>query len=280
MYSRLFSFLERHHFFFQQQFGFRKNHGTSHTLSFLIYNITESLAYKTPTLGVFLDLSKAFDTIDHSILLSKLEHSGIRGIALDWIKSYLNGRTQKVECSGILLKLVNPVKRGIPQGSNLGPLLFLIYVNDFKNCLKYGNSIMFADDTSVFFQNKNYQSLYANAQQDLQNIDQWMIANKLSNNASKTKCMLFSRGGVEDTRFEAKDTKKIRGQGKHSFSEDRHSRGQGQECSRPRPRTKDTGQAFSKKKNVFKNFFQAISNSLTYPEFFIGEGLNHKIHMK
>ena len=191
MYSRLYSFLERHHFFFQQQFGFRKNHGTSHALSFLIHNITESLANKTPTLGVFLDLSKAFDTIDHSILLSKLEHSGIRGIALDWIKSYLSGRTQKVECSGILSKSVNPVKRGVPQGSNLGPLLFLIYVNDFKNCLKYGNSIMFADDTSVFFQNKNYHSLYANAQQDLQNIDQWMIANKLSINASKTKCMLF-----------------------------------------------------------------------------------------
>ena len=151
MYSRLYSFLKRHHFFFQQQFGFRKNHGTSYALSFLIYNIAESLVNKAPILGVFLDLLKAFDTIDHSILLFKLEHSGIRGIALDWIKSYLTGRTQKVECSG---NSANPVKRSVPQGSNLGPLLFLIYVNDFQNCLKYGDSIMFADDTSVFFQNK------------------------------------------------------------------------------------------------------------------------------
>ena len=151
MYSRLYSFLEWHHFFFQQQFGFRKNHGTSHALSFLIYNIAESLANKTPTRGVFLDLSKAFDTIDHSILYSKLEHSGIRGIALDCIKSYLTTRMQKLECSGILSNSVNTVKRGVPQGSNLGPLLFLIYVNDFQNCLKYGDSIMFADDTSVFF---------------------------------------------------------------------------------------------------------------------------------
>ena len=96
-YSRLYSFFERHQFFFQQQFGFRKNHCTSHALSFLINNITESLANKTPNLGVFLDLSKAFDTTDHRILLSKLKHSGIRGIALDWIKSYLTGRRQKVE---------------------------------------------------------------------------------------------------------------------------------------------------------------------------------------
>ena len=183
--------MERHHFFFQQQFGFRKNHGISHALSFLIYNITESLANKTPTLGVFLDVSKAFDTIDHSTLLSKLEHSGIRGIALDWIKSYLTRRTQQVECFGTLSNSVDSIKWGVLQGSNLGPLFFLIYVNDFQNCLKYGDSIMLADDTSVFFQNKNYHSLYANAQQDLHNIDQWMIANNLSINASKTKCMLF-----------------------------------------------------------------------------------------
>ena len=96
---------------------FQKNHGTIHALSFLIYNITESLANKTLTLGVFLDLSKTFDTIDHSILLSKLKHSRIRGIALDWIKSYLTGRTQKVECSGILSNSITPVKRGIPHRS-------------------------------------------------------------------------------------------------------------------------------------------------------------------
>ena len=77
--------------------------------------------------------------IDHSVLLSKLEHGGIRGIALDWIKSYLTGRTQKVECSGILSNSVNSMKQGVPQESNLGSLLFLIYVNHLKNSLKYGD---------------------------------------------------------------------------------------------------------------------------------------------
>ena len=120
MYGRLYSFLDQNHFFLHQQFGFRKNHSTSHALALLTYKITESLANKTSTLRVFLDLLKAFDTFHHSALLSKVKHSRIRGIALDWLKSYLTERSQQVECSGILSNTVNPVKQGVPQGSNLG----------------------------------------------------------------------------------------------------------------------------------------------------------------
>ena len=191
MYNRLYSFLEKQNFFYNYQFGFRKNHSTTHAISILVEKISQSFSCKKATLGIFLDLSKAFDTIDHTILLSKLNHYGIRGNTLKWFTSYLTGRTQQVKYTGILSTTTLEVTSGVPQGSNLGPLLFLIYVNDFKNCLNDSDSLMFADDTSIFLQNKDIKELFDAGNKELQLVDQWLISNRLSVNVSKTKYILF-----------------------------------------------------------------------------------------
>jgi len=111
------------------------------------------------TLSTFLYLSKAFDTIDHKILLAKLEHYGIRGLALNWFESYLKGRKQFVNFNGHCSKMYDLIC-GVPQGSVLGPILFIIYTNDFPNCLKNSQSILFADDTTVYITGDNLSNLF------------------------------------------------------------------------------------------------------------------------
>ena len=113
-------------------------------------------------------------------MLHKLDNYGIRGVAFDWFKTYLSGRTQQVEFNKCLSSTVRPVTSSVPQGSVLGPLLFIIYTNDFKNCLNYGTTESFADDTNIFITDSNINNLYCKTNLELKNIDGWMIANKLT----------------------------------------------------------------------------------------------------
>ena len=165
---------------------------TSHALIDLVEEISTSLDKKKYTLGVFIDLKKAFDTVNHSVLIEKLNHYGIRGVAENWIKSYLFGRKQFVnigECSSDLIQ----ISCGVPKGSVLGPKLFILYINDICNVSKLLKFISFADDTHILYSDSNVHNLISIMNHELDKLYTWFSVNKLSLNASKTNYMVFGR---------------------------------------------------------------------------------------
>ena len=158
MYRRLYKFLEIHKVLYSLQFGFQENHSIDHALVSLTEAIRNTLDYKRLGCGIFIDLQKAFDTVNHRILLSNMEHYGIRGCALEWFKSYLSNRKQYVSVNGSNSNLL-PINYGVPQGSVLGPLLFLIYINDLPNTSKKLTFYLFADDTNIYYESKDLSDL-------------------------------------------------------------------------------------------------------------------------
>lgn len=190
MYSRLITFIEKHKILTDNQYGFREKHSTYMALINMVDQISDEMDKKKFSIGIFLDLSKAFDTIDHQILLQKLEIYGVRGITLKWFTSYLTNRKQCVSVNNEYSTNAI-ITCGVPQGSILGPLLFLLYINDLVNCSKLLKFIMFADDTNLFYSHKNLNDLVDIVNQELIRVSLWLKVNKLSLNIKKTHFIIF-----------------------------------------------------------------------------------------
>lgn len=190
MYDRLYEFLTKNNILIPEQFGFRKNYSTSLSVICFTDYILQEIDKGNYCCGVFMDLSKAFDTIDHHILLTKLHLYGIRGLPLQWFGSYLSNRRQYVVVDGVESTQLD-VTLGVPQGSVLGPLLFLVYVNDIINCSKILRFSLFADDTVVLYSHENATSLVSTLNKELRMLNEWFKCNKLFLNFKKTKYVLF-----------------------------------------------------------------------------------------
>ena len=190
IYKRLISFIEKHNLLYSSQYGFRAGHSTNHTILDLLCTIQTNMDKKLFTCAIFIDLKKAFDTVDHSILLHKLSYYGFRGIINDWFKSYLLERSQTVELNcQISQKEFNCY--GVPQGSVLGPLLFLLYINDIYKASKVLKFFLFADDTNLLFAHKNITTLEKTVNLELSKLSDWLIVNKLTLNIKKSNFVIF-----------------------------------------------------------------------------------------
>ena len=194
--GKLDAFIKKENILNESQCGFRSNRSTSMALLELIEEITSAVDKKKCTISVFIDLKKAFDTIDHKLLLTNLEHYGIRGVAYDMIKSYLCERKQYVSVNSCNSEAMNVVC-GVPQGSILGHKLFILYVNDICNVSSLLRFVLFADDTNIFLSGDDVKEISKTLSKQLDKLNSWFAVNKLSLNVSKTNYMIFGNKKID-----------------------------------------------------------------------------------
>ena len=190
VHKRLTTFLNKNSILYEKQFGFRNNHSTSHALLEITEKIKQACDAGQFARGVFLDLQKVFDTVNHTILLKKLTHYGIRDVANKWFQSFLEDRKQFTSVQGSK-SAEKPIKYGVPQGSFLGPLLFILFINDLHEAVKFSSAHHFDDDTNLILTDKSLKKINKHINRNLKLPVDWIRANKLSLNASKTGIVLF-----------------------------------------------------------------------------------------
>ena len=190
IYFRVYAYLVKYDLISSKQFGFRSKHSCNHAIISLTEHVKKLLDDGHVVCGVFVDLEKAFDTVHHDILCDKLNAYGLRGKVNDLFKSYLANRKQFVSLNGFESS-IEDITCGVPQGSTLGPLLFLLYINDFRLCLTDASSGHFADDTFIIYNSKKLKTIETVINFELKQVIKWLRLNKLSLNAGKTELIFF-----------------------------------------------------------------------------------------
>ena len=202
---QLKTYLEEHKFISNCQSAFIKNNSTTTAIHRIISDVLEGINEDELTAMCFIDLRKCFDTIDHEILLKKLSMYGISGATFSWFENYLKGRKQCVKLDGAMSTFLDIVI-GIPQGSILGPILFLLFINDLPNCISGSQCNLFADDTVIYAQSNSPLTAQTILQEDIHNIAKWFNKNRLHINASKSSCMVLSTRQINDVDVIINDT--------------------------------------------------------------------------
>ena len=192
VYSPVMKHFLHNNYLRNNQYDFRAQCSTEGALQDMCTTIYDSFENTHYCIGAFLDLSKAFDSLDRDILLKKLAYYGILGCELQWFRSYFRDRKQYVVYNSQSSSLL-PIKYGTPQGSILGPLLFSIYINDIVFAANHVKFILYADDTNIFYSNSDITTLYETVNSDLELVNHWLLANKLTLNIGKTNYILFHR---------------------------------------------------------------------------------------
>ena len=190
VHKRISMFLENNNMLCDDQYGFRKERSTTHSIVNLTNSIFDAINKRETCFAIFIDLKKAFDTVNHNILLRKIDHIGIKGDLLRWITNYLHNRAQRTFVNNILSS-TQAVHCGVPQGSILGPLFFILYVNDIKRHIKNVEIGLYADDTVLFSHDVDWYQAQYELQTGLNEFVEWSIKNELTINSQKTKFMVF-----------------------------------------------------------------------------------------